>query len=245
MSQEIQIVDGGYYLESIRGRVGTGDTTRDSEMKNYYRCSVINETRVRIHLLDNNDEPTGYSEEVEASELAERFEFLPDFKPREKADPKKERSNKICSRAERHMEKEEYLSAEFEYNKALALDEQSVRANFGMGQTYLAQGEPDKAKEVFKKLANIEAITEPRHKHIFNEFGMQLRKLGLFEDAVRHYSKALKISPDDENLWFNLGRALWESGDKPKASNALSNALRINPNMTAARQLLEKAYKGE
>ena len=27
------------------------------------------------------------------------------------------------------MEKEEYLSAEFEYNKALALDEQSVRAN--------------------------------------------------------------------------------------------------------------------
>ena len=245
MEKDEQIVECGFYLESIRSKVGTGDTAKDSKMSNYYRCEVIDQDYVRMHLLDNNDEPTGYSEKIKADQLGQRFSLVPDFKPKEKPDPKKEQADKICSRAERHVANDELLSAEFEFNKALALDEESVRANFGLGQTYMAQGEDEKAKKVFEKLAKIEAIMEPRHKHIFNEFGMQLRKLGLYAEAAHHYGKALKVSPGDENLWFNLGRAFYEGGDMPKATNALSHALRINPEMTAARQLLEQAYKGK
>ena len=209
MSQEVKVVDGGYYLESIQGKVGTGDTAKDSKMHNYYRLSVISENLFKMDLLDNNDEPTGYKEEIKPSELVKRFQYLPDFAPKEKLDPKLEQAEKICARAERHMAKDEYLSAEFEYNKALKLDEQSVRANFGLGQSYLAQGEAEKAKDVFKKLTAIKAVTEPRHKHIFNEFGIQLRKLGLYFEAAQHYARALEMGSDDENLWFNLGRALF------------------------------------
>jgi len=34
---------------------------------------------------------------------------------------------------------------------------------------------------VFRKLSTIEAVLEPRNKHIFNEFSIQLRKMGMFE----------------------------------------------------------------
>jgi tetratricopeptide (TPR) repeat protein len=233
------VVDGGYYVETITGTVGTGDTTRASRMENIYRASVINGGKVRMELLDNQDNPTGYAEVVKVSELGARFVHRPDFKPRQ-IDPKKDQADKICARADRHLDKQEYLSAEYEYGKAIKLDEESVRANFGLGKTYLAQGEGNKAKKAFQKLAEIEAIVEPQHKHIFNEFGMQLRKLGLYQEAAQHYSRALAISQEDENLWFNLGRTLWEGGERAKAANALSNALKINPDMKEAKQLLDQ-----
>jgi tetratricopeptide (TPR) repeat protein len=238
------VVDGGYYVETIRGTVGTGDTTRDSQMENYYRAQVLGDDSIRMELLDNNDMPTGYSEVVKAGEIGARFKYVPDFTPKE-IDPKKERVDKMCARADRHLEKDELLSAEFEYGKALKLDEESVRANFGLGKTYLAQGEGEKAKDAFKKLADIEAITEPRHKHIFNEFGMQLRKLRLYGEAAQHYRKALAISGQDENLWFNLGRTFLEGGDRAKAAIALSNALKLNPDMKEAKKLLDQVQHGQ
>lgn len=236
---DIPVVDGGYYVEVITGTVGTGDTRRASRMENYYRATVTSQEKVRMELLDNQDLPTGYFEVVKVSDIGKRFVHKPDFQPRQ-IDPKKEQADKICARADRHLDNQEYLSAEFEYGNALQLDEDSVRANFGLGKTYLAQGEGDKAKKAFQKLAEIEAIVQPQHKHIFNEFGMQLRKLGLYKEAAQHYSRALVISQEDENLWFNLGRALWEGGDRAKAANALSNALKLNPNLPEAKKLLDQ-----
>ncbi len=144
----------------------------------------------------------------------------------------------MAARGERHLEANEFLSAEFEYNNALKLDEQNVRANFGLGKTYLASGQNDKAANVFRKLSTIEAVLEPQNKHIFNEFGMALRKMGLYVEAVRHYHRALSLTSGDENLWFNLGRALYEGGQHKQALGAVKKALDINPNFEEARQYL-------
>jgi len=227
----------GYYVERIKSKVGTGDTSKKATMENYWLASQGDQGCVRMELLDMHDQLTGFVEMVHLDEVPGRFEHVPNFSPRQ-VSVRQKQADPVTARAERHLEAKEYLSAEFEYSNALKLDEQNVRANFGLGKTYLAIGQTDKAANVFRKLSTIEAVLEPQNKHIFNEFGISLRKMGLFVEAVRHYHRALSLTAGDENLWFNLGRALYEGGQPKQALGAVKKALEINPNFEEARQYL-------
>jgi cytochrome c-type biogenesis protein CcmH/NrfG len=53
--------------------------------------------------------------------------------------------------------------AEFEFSRAVKLDEDNVWANFWLGRTYMAMGEGNKAKQVFHKLFTIETMLEQRN----------------------------------------------------------------------------------
>lgn len=63
----------------------------------------------------------------------------------------------------------------------------------------------------------------------YNDVGMQCRTDKSFTEAVKNYSKALIVSPEDENLHYNMGRAHFEAGDSNKAENFLANAMKLNP----------------
>lgn len=228
----------GYYLETIKGKVGTGHTSKDAVSKNYWYAKPGEEGCMSATLLDIHYEPTGYVEQVEFEEFGDRFEYLKDFQP-PKSQAKREQADKVAARAERHLAKEEFLSAEYEFGNALKMDAENVRANFGLGKTYLAQGETEKAKEQFGKLSEVDAMVEPQYKHIFNEFGIKLRQLGMYSEAVTHYERALRIEDKDEHLWFNLGRAHYEGGNLRQAAAALRKALEINPDFEEARMFLQ------
>jgi len=238
-----KVESGAVYLERIQSKVGTGDTAKSAVMENYWRAQPQASGQIKMELLDLNDQPSGYAELVEPEEFESRFYLVEGWQPKNR-DPKKEKADKLTARAERHLEKKEYLSAEFEYSNALKLDEENVRANFGLGKTYLAMGEPVKARDMFSKLAHIDAVLDPSNKHIFNECGMQLRKLGMHDEAIEYYRRALGLAKDDENLWFNFGRALWDGGYKDKAKAAIKRASDINPEMTEAKILLKQMAGG-
>ena len=236
------VVDGGYYREKINSKVGTGDTAKKATMENFWQALVNQDGSVSMRLLDNHDQPMGYKETPTPEEIGTRFEYMPGFKPRENP-AKSEEADRIATRAERHLEKEEFLSAEFEFNKAVKIDQKNVRANYGLGKAYLGQGETEKARETFKKLVDIDEVTDPRHKHIFNNLGIDLRKQGMFAEAVRHYKRALDLSQSDENLWFNLGRALFEGGRYKQAAPVFKKALELNPQFEEARAFMHAALK--
>ncbi len=238
MSNQAQVVEGGYYLERIRSKVGTGDTERETVMENYWIVRSVEGDKVVVELLDINDQPSGYTETVDLEEFSRRFIHQPDFKPKQ-LKPKERLAEQHAARGERHLAQNEFLSAEYEFLQSLKYQQNNVRANFGLGKTYLALGETDKAKEAFKRLAEVDELLEPRYKHIFNELGIQLRKLGMYAEAVKHYSRALKIEDTDEHLWFNLGRALYEGGQKQKGIEAMKKALRLNPTFPEARAYLK------
>lgn len=63
----------------------------------------------------------------------------------------------------------------------------------------------------------------------YNDLGMQCRINKAFKEAELNYSKALLISPDDENLYYNMGRAYFEAGDSEKAEKLLASAMKLNP----------------
>ena len=70
-----------------------------------------------------------------------------------------------------------------------------------------------------------------------------LRALALYEqgkvnDALETYQKGLKLMPDDLGLHYNLGILLRDQGQKEEAVKELREALRIDPNYSDARRVL-------
>jgi len=63
----------------------------------------------------------------------------------------------------------------------------------------------------------------------FNRLGMALRRQGRWEDAVAEYGRALEVSPEDENVLFNMAVAYTEGGRRQEAVASLEKALGLNP----------------
>jgi tetratricopeptide (TPR) repeat protein len=230
----------GVYYETVVQEIGTGGTSRRQEMRNYYIAKASGPDTISVQLLDMDDKPLPIVEEVEKDDFERRFTHDPDHRPKTSTERTVDRA---IAQAEAHYRRKEYNSAEFEYHKALKLDEENVRANFGLGKVYVTTGETEKAAAVFTKLAQIEAVFEDRNKHIFNELGIELRRMEMYDQALEYYRKALSIAPDDENLYFNMARSFYEKGDLTRTVKILEKALSLNPGFAEAQQLLERIGK--
>ncbi len=234
----------GVYSETTVQNIGTGSTARRQEYKSYYLSNLSDDGQVQVQVLDMNDEPLPYMELVPLDEFKRRFKYEPGYLDKKKSVTDKQ-VDKAIAQAEAHVRRKEYFSAEFEYDKALKLDEENVRASFGVGKVYLATGETEKAKETFEKLSQIEAVFEAEHKHIFNDLGIELRRLHLYDQAIDYYVKALSFTSDDENLFFNTARAYYDAGDLKNTVKSLKYALKINPNLAEAQKLLSSIKKAQ
>jgi tetratricopeptide (TPR) repeat protein len=61
---------------------------------------------------------------------------------------------------------------------------------------------------------------------------------GRYEEAIRLFREALRISPALVLVRLNLAVALVKTGQKSEARSVLEKALVFNPSFTAARDLL-------
>lgn len=229
----------GIYFKVKVSTIGTGATKKTVRTKILSEAREIDDHRVEVRYLGFDGKPSGIVE------IFDRATFLRDFiyysaKPQKKQDPQKRAIEKHIAIADGHFQKREYFAAEYEYNNALRLDEENVRATFGKGLSLTERGEGEKAREVFSRLATIEGLFQEENKHLFNEFGIRLRKLGMYDEAVRHYQKAITICPDDEHLYFNLGRAYFEKREIDHARKWIQMALRIDPNLHEAWDLWDR-----
>ena len=107
--------------------------------------------------------------------------------------------------------------------------EHDTRAEFGIGLTYLKRGDRGKAKDIFEELAERKGDYTRQHKHMFNDFGIGLRKSKLLGTSIKHYLRALELHPDDENICHNIARVHYENGDLDKCEEFLKKALERNP----------------
>lgn len=63
---------------------------------------------------------------------------------------------------------------------------------------------------------------------LFNQLGISLRQQGKWREAIDEYQKALKVAPDDENLYYNMGMAYAEGKLFREARQSMVQALKIN-----------------
>ncbi len=230
-------------------KVGTGTTVRKTIQKAYWfaeEADLGDEglSVVMVQPLNDNNIPSGLKEQVPMADFLERFNPELEFYQQE-VFPKMTELDSTVKRAEEQREQGALYSAQFEFEAALTFDEGNVRANFGLGLTYMERGEPEKAGDLFERIVHLDAAFTPEHKHLFNEFGINLRKSKLNDQAVEYYSRALEITDDDENLYYNIARAYFERGDREDCIENLKKALEIYPEFEEVQKFMEYLEKNE
>ncbi len=80
-----------------------------------------------------------------------------------------------------------------------------------------------------KNLVQVEEGIVPEHKHMFSEFGIQLRKGKHLEEALAFCKRTLNLAPTDDHAHFNAARVLMDMGNYDDAEQHLITAQMINP----------------
>lgn len=228
----------GVFLQEKVSKIGTGRTEKMVTQKMYCIAKESDSGEIEVRYLDGQDQPLNMVEKIPKEAFIKNFTFQPYyFETKEKEKQKK--LNKHIAIAEEHAKKNELYSAEYEFKNALKVEEENLRANFGIGNVYLKMGEKEKAKDIFVKISQIDAIFEEENKHFFNECGIQLRKQELYDEAIDYYKQGIQISPNDENLYFNLARAHFEKKGVEQAREAIYKVLAMNPKHKEAKAFLQ------
>ncbi|WP_456325422.1 tetratricopeptide repeat protein [Desulfonauticus submarinus] len=228
----------GVFSTQVLTKIGTGTTQRKTIQKFYWFAEEKDDGTIEIQPLNANYVPSGPKKQISKDEFLDKFSPEPEFYI-QTVYPKMRELTKTIARAERHRKRGETYSAEYEFKNALNIDEENIRANFGLGLTYLERGEKEKAKNVFERLVKLDAAFEEEHKHLFNEFGINLRKQNMYEEAVQYYGRALELTKDDEHLHYNIARAYFGLNRIDKVIYHLKEALSLNPEFEEAKKFLE------
>ncbi len=229
-------IKGVFSCEKI-AKVGAGATLRKTTQTMYWFAEEDEEGRIWIQPLNPNYVPSGPKQEIPKEQFLEQYAPEPEFYS-SKVYPNIRKLNQTIAKAERHRINGESFSAEFEFGNALRVDEENIRANFGLGLTYLERGETSKADNIFQRLIKMESTFDTEHKHLFNEFGINLRKNEMYDQATEYYAKALELSPNDENLHYNMARACFAKADIQKTIEHLRMALSLNKDLEIAKKFL-------
>ena len=245
MSQQADLQTPPTHQEHIKGvfstqetrTLGTGTTQRKTVYKTYHFIEQNAEGEIECRALNTNFVPSGPKRKITLEELMEQFSPEPEYYM-SSVYPKMQELQRAIDNADAHRANGETFAAEFEYGTALKVDEENVRANFGIGLTYLQRGENDKADNIFERLVKLDATFQPEHKHMFNDFGINLRKAKMYTQAVEYFSRALEITSDDDNLHINIARALFECKKIDECVTHLLKALELVPGQEQATKFL-------
>lgn len=239
-AQESAAIKGVFSTQEIR-KVGTGTTTRKTVQKTFWFVEQKG-AELECQPLNPNYIPSGPKRKISMDELIAKFSPEPEFYQMS-VFPKMRQLQQTVDKADNHRDKGETFAAEYEYSRALKVDEENVRANFGIGLTYMERGELEKAENIFERLVKLDGAFQSEHKHLFNEFGINLRKSKMLPQAVEYYRRALELSPNDENLHTNMARALLETKDLAGCLDHIFKALEINPEHEISLKFLKWLHK--
>jgi tetratricopeptide (TPR) repeat protein len=217
-------------------KVGFGVTQNNALSETYWFIKETDAGQFLVQSLDMDFKRQGEPFEISRDALFEEYHLEPDLSYRLLSQP--------LLVGDHYRTTAKYNKAEQEYLKIKGIDEDNIRANFGLGLIYLSMEKLEKATYIFDRLVRLEEAFEPRHKHLFNEFGISLRKKGLFDEALKYYYRARELSADDDHLLLNIARVFYEQGRLREAETTAREALVINPDLAEARRLLECIWDG-
>lgn len=224
--EEREPIKGIFSTQEVK-QVDTGTGVRKSVQKTFWFVEELN-GKIEIQPLNANYIPAGKKRFITIEDVIGRFQPEPEFYVTT-VFPKMQELADTVDRADGHRDNGENFTAEFEYGNALQVDEENVRANFGLGLTYLDRGETSKANNIFERLVKLDAAFEKKHKHLFNEFGINLRKNKMTKQALEYYDRALELSGGDDHLFYNIARAHFEKKDYARCVDFLLKAINSNP----------------
>ncbi len=136
------------------------------------------------------------------------------------------------------------------FKKALFLNPHYTEASLNLTITLNDLGEYDEARKIISKAA-LSAWADPNaidpyiRKKMANEhakLGDQYVELGMLDEGVEQYRKALGLSPGLVDIMTKLGMALRNQGEVNEAIELLAQAERLHPTYVPARIQLGLTY---
>lgn len=214
------------------------------DMEVHYYIEILDSGMVALEMVGKNGDPTGkLIENISRDDFSENYKTCSQHECPLQISTLDEIEKKIaenrCKMGEEHLEKGELDKAKDKFNRALKFDEESIRAQFGLGKTLLADGMIPEAEKTFEELSKTDALFEKENKHLFNKFGIELRSYKMYDIAIANYEKAIQIDPKDEALYYNLSIAYEKKGLLQKAIEKLKEALEYDDKFQEAQKRLK------
>ena len=123
--------------------------------------------------------------------------------------------------------------ADISFHEAVTLD---LKNSIDVGKIYLQAGNLQKSEIFLRKHLN----SNTDHRDTYNKLAIALKRQGLWQKAIDEYRKAIAKYPDDEVLYFNLGKAFMEGGMAGKAKESFMKAIKLCPEFDEAKSELIK-----
>lgn len=155
-------------------------------------------------------------------------------------DPKSSRS--YLKKCAVYLRQNRYDLAEQECRAALRVDPDSAMALVNLGVVHFNLQRNEAAESAFRlalTLDNDEVASAYAH----NNIGNVMRRRRRWDEALGEYLEALQWKDDYAVAAMNAGDAYLEKGDRAKAVYWYEEALRIDPELDAAKRKLENARK--
>jgi TolB-like protein/Tfp pilus assembly protein PilF len=136
----------------------------------------------------------------------------------------------------------QYEKAIAEAERAVALDPNSADSHVALGYALQIACRPEEAIACIKKAIRSNPIAPG---HYFRELGSAYRMVGLYEEAIAAYRKALARSPDSIITHVHLTATYSLTGRDHEAGAQAKEVLRIQPTFSVERYVKQIPYKDQ
>ena len=194
----------------------------------------------------------------EAKDMVERGDFDEAIEAFEELISYQDEAQKYYDMGCQFMVQGKYGKAIVAFKKAVKINDLFAEAYKGLADAYKGKGDLDTCKKFLKKAAEVHAqfdrLEETKSLFIeilkyeaetpnpFNTLGVNLRKQGDYPGAIHAYRQALELTPNDENIYFNMAKALYFMGKLDEASKEVVLALKMNPEFREANKLYQRIH---
>lgn len=194
----------------------------------------------------------------EAKDMVKRGDFDEAIEAFEELISSQDEAQKYYDLGCQFLAQTKYGKAIVSFKKAVKINDLFAEAYKGLADAYKGRGNVGAFKKYLKKAADVHAqfdrLEETRALFIeilkydsdtpnpFNTLGVNLRKQGDYPGALHAYGQALELTPMDENIHFNMAKALYYMGKLEEASQKVVDALARNHKFTEANKLYQRIH---
>ncbi len=151
-----------------------------------------------------------------------------------------------------------YGQAILAFKKAVKINDLYGDAYKGLADAYMAKNDPEnyryymqRASEIFAEFNRLEEAKDSfveilkydsKTPNPFNSLGVKMRRAGDLPGALHAYKQALELTPDDENIYYNIAKAYFLMGDLQNSNSHITRCLTLNSDFAEAKELYKKIF---